>query len=81
MNYEELDLKQEKEKLLKEMVKDFPDRIREEVKDHLMVEFNLVKLSDKPNIKKKLYNPLGGGKVTGGRWNKVVSFYENFQTS
>ena len=75
---EEMDVVSQKEVILKQIVEGFPAEIREEVHEHLYVEFGLCELKQRPKIYSKLVKELKDGRVYGGRWNKVVDFYEDF---
>lgn len=76
---QEITLQGEVERTIKLIVETYPDKLKQEIQDRLLVSFELKKLSEFPYLQSKCYKvlPVTGQKI-GQRWNKVNSFYQLF---
>lgn len=63
---------------MQQLVETLPVAIREEVKQHLMVDCGWAKLTDCPVLYNKLVKNLPDGRRVGARFNVIHGFYENF---
>jgi hypothetical protein len=55
-----------------------PDKIKQEIVDHLQVAFGIRNLKDMPHIKNKMICILPDGRRRGQRWNDIKMFYPQF---
>lgn len=68
---EEMSMKDEVERTIKQFVENMPEKIRQEVIDHLFVAFGIKTLKEMPHIKKKMLCILPDGRRRGQRWNDI----------
>ena len=78
---QEITLQGELERTMKQIVESYPEKLRQEILDRLLVSFELKKLQDIAYLKQKCLRILPSEQRVGQRWNKVISFYHIFQTA
>lgn len=74
-----MQVKEEVERTIKQFVENMPEKIKQEVLDHLFVAFGIKNLKEMPNIKKKMLSVLPDGRRYGQRWSDIKMFYPQFQ--
>ena len=67
------------EKTIEQMVQSYPDGIKQEIQDRIMVFYGLKQLKNVPALQQKCFKKSKQGIPKGQRWNNIVNWYDKWQ--